>query len=90
MTAGERMTARTEQLCREIQPFLAGEGAGVQGAVLADLVAMWLAGHVVLDDNRKIDRDATDAARNAALDQWFDLVRGLTVMNEKTIEAKIG
>jgi hypothetical protein len=84
------MTARTEQLCREIQPFLAGEGAEVQGAVLADLVAMWLAGHVVLDDNRKIDGDATDAARTAALDQWLDLVRALSPINEKTIEAKIG
>lgn len=33
------------QLSADIQPLLRGRGSELQGAVLADLVAIWLAGH---------------------------------------------
>jgi hypothetical protein len=41
-----RKAEHVMDLVKRIRPILAGEGADVQGAVLADLLAMWLAGHV--------------------------------------------
>lgn len=37
--------ARVEALVNRIKPMLAGQGSEVQGGALADLLAMWLAGH---------------------------------------------
>jgi hypothetical protein len=37
--------ARVFELVDRIRPILAGNHPAVQGAVLADLLAMWLAGH---------------------------------------------
>jgi hypothetical protein len=34
-----------ENIVEQIKPLLAGQEPNVQGAVLADLLAMWLAGH---------------------------------------------
>jgi hypothetical protein len=42
----DRVTALVEM----IKPFLAGEAAAVQGAALADLLSIWLAGHIVPGD----------------------------------------
>jgi hypothetical protein len=36
---------RAKELSNRIRPILAGEHPFVQGAVLADLLALWLAGH---------------------------------------------
>jgi hypothetical protein len=35
----------SQELVERIAPILSGHGPDVQGAALADLVAMWLAGH---------------------------------------------
>lgn len=42
--------AAVEAIAAAIKPLLAGKTPTVQGAVLADLLALWLAGHVVLGD----------------------------------------
>ena len=42
MNEAERVASIVEQ----IRPLLAGLGCEIQGAVLADLLAMWLAGHI--------------------------------------------
>jgi hypothetical protein len=60
-------------LSKKIQPLLAGHGAGVQGAVLGDLVSIWLAGHP-----RQI--------RERILEDWLKAVRELTVVSEEQIE----
>lgn len=39
-----------ETLAKAIKPLLAGKSPAIQGAVLADLLALWLAGHVVPGD----------------------------------------
>ena len=39
-----------ETLVRQIAPLLAGRPAVVQGAALADLTAIWLAGHLIEGD----------------------------------------
>jgi hypothetical protein len=40
-----RFSAHADALTLRIQPLLAGHGPELQGAVLADLVAIWIAGH---------------------------------------------
>ena len=35
------------EIIEKVGPMLKGRSAGIQGAVLADLLAMWLAGHWV-------------------------------------------
>lgn len=36
---------KAEEVVAAIKPLLAGQGQAVQGAVLADLAATWIAGH---------------------------------------------
>jgi hypothetical protein len=43
--AGDDQVATVESVREKIRPILAGLAAEVQGAVLADLLAIWLAGH---------------------------------------------
>lgn len=46
--SGETVTAQTEEIVRvakRIHPFLTGRSPDMQGAILADLLATWLAGH---------------------------------------------
>ena len=45
-----------QALSKAIMPFLAGKDPDVQGAALADLLALYLAGHVVRDDPRATRR----------------------------------
>jgi hypothetical protein len=63
------------QLSEELQPFmdrLAGRGPMVQGGALADLVSMFIAGHVVLGDPT-----ATYQMREVELELFFHAVRAL-------------
>lgn len=53
----------------KIRPILGGHPAEIQGAVLADLLATWLAGHPPF-------------LRENLLLMHFDMVRSLTVANE--------
>ena len=39
-------TEHVAQLIRRIRPILAGQPSPVQGAVIADLLATWLVGHI--------------------------------------------
>lgn len=57
-------------LSRAIQPYLKGQGPDVQGAVLADLVAIFFAGHH--PDHRE-----------EAIDLWMQFVRELITQNVK-------
>lgn len=45
MTHEQPDPARVTDLVERMRPILAGNHPAVQGAVLADLVAIWLAGH---------------------------------------------
>lgn len=59
---------RSLRLANDLGWQLRGCGPGIQGAVLAELVSRWLAGH------------RTDLHENV-LTQWIDLVRKLTPIN---------
>jgi hypothetical protein len=68
----------SEALARAIMPLLAGKDAGVQGAALADLLAMWLAGHFFLGDPERSER-----IREQMLAAHLETVRKLIQINYK-------
>jgi hypothetical protein len=45
MTDRHDRTLQVFTIVAEIKPLLAGQGPDVQGAVLAELLGLWLAGH---------------------------------------------
>jgi hypothetical protein len=66
-----------DSLVNRIKPLLAGKDPGVQGAVLADLLSMWIAGH-------------PDFIREEMLTQHVDAVRALVPVNEKIMFGPAG
>jgi hypothetical protein len=76
-------------IVKAIMPLLKGKPPEVQGAVLADLLAMFLAGHL---DPNEIGADAkpnTDQIREELLTLHIEKVRELTAINEKIILAQL-
>ena len=67
------------RLVMQIRPLLAGLDPGVQSAALADLLAMWLAGHIT--DSPQ----STEAFREALLADHIELVRRLVPVNEQML-----
>jgi hypothetical protein len=61
-----------EAIVEQIRPLLAGHDAAIQGAVLADLLAMWLAGHV---------GESAEQAREILLHNNIEMVRKLIPVN---------
>jgi hypothetical protein len=70
-------------VARAIQPLLHGRSPEVQSAALADLVSMWLAGHMYLDGG-----DST-AMREEFLTIFIDAVRHLVPINEGIIREQL-
>jgi hypothetical protein len=79
------VAVRAMVLRKIIEPILAGQGADVQSAVLADLTAMWLAGHIaetkkqtkrvremLLRDHVKLIRDLIEPSEGELLDRLVD------------------
>jgi hypothetical protein len=54
-----RFHARADALLLRIQPLLAGHGPELQGAVIADLAAIWVGGHRCSDpaEERQMHQD---------------------------------
>jgi hypothetical protein len=76
---------QVHDLVEAVSPFFVGKPAQVQGAALADLLAMWLAGHVDRDDPRNNQR-----AREKMLELHLRAVRALIPINYAThIEPKL-
>ena len=70
------------ELRRRILPVLAGHGGATQGAVLAELLAMWIAGH------RAGGKRATDRLREDILRMHLVVVRELIPVNAALIHRK--
>jgi hypothetical protein len=68
-------------LIDRISRILHGQDRQVQGAVLADLLARWLAGHYVPDD-----RFRTILMRGRILHQHMKIVRDLVKVNSMQME----
>ncbi len=83
-TIGEAAGAEALRVSKHIQPMLKGLGADIQGAVLADLLSLWLAGHFVVGSSEE-----TDALREAVLAEHIECVRGLIPSSEAEILCKM-
>jgi hypothetical protein len=71
---------RVHRLLGQIAPILGGHPSPVQGAVLADLLATWLAGHIVEESSSR-----TDALREELLAFHLKTVRKLVPVNAEHI-----
>ena len=69
------------QIVDRIRPLLAGHPPDIQSAVLADLLAMWLAGHQGPDG-------IIDKAREDLLAAHIELVRNLIPVNEAAMNRR--
>lgn len=73
------------ELVAAIRPLLAGKNEHVQSAVLADLLASWLAGHVILGNPKE-----TRKARKQVLKMHLVAVETLIDINYKmSVEPQI-
>jgi hypothetical protein len=65
-----------EALVAAVTPLFAGKSEHVQAAALADLLAMWLAGHVYLGDARRTRR-----VHDRLIEEHLKAVRALVPIN---------
>jgi hypothetical protein len=75
----EAMAATVERVSKQIQPLLSGIGPHVQGAVLADLFALWLAGHM---------GPGAEEYHEVLIGQWLSTVRRLVPVCRDQILAR--
>jgi hypothetical protein len=73
----DRQTQLAIAISKTIQPLLAGHPPEIQGAVLADLLSLWIAGH-------------HPALREEALEQHIKAVRELVAPSEAEIFERRG
>jgi hypothetical protein len=55
--------AEVESIVESIKPLLAGREPEIQSAVIADLLAMWLAGHRLIDPKKFSKRKVQELQR---------------------------
>ena len=72
---------KVKMLTDRISPILHGHNPEIQGAVLAELLATWLAGHVVPGD-----RMQTILLRGRLFHEHMKVVRDLTKLNAMRIK----
>ena len=77
---GDYRTREVSLAVEQIKPLLAGRTTAIQGAILADMLAIWLAGHHVDGDE-----DATRSLRAELLSLHLTAVRALTTINAKML-----
>jgi hypothetical protein len=78
-----KQVSEVNELSAVIQPYLYGRKPEIQGAVLADLLSIFLAGHMLVDKiSGEVDRVATDQMRETLLAQHLDGMRDMLRINE--------
>lgn len=80
MKTPDAMALEVDRLVERIRPILAGHPPDVQSGVLADLLAIWLAGHV---------GSHAEKVRKKLLADHLKLVRKLVPPNEKIMLARL-
>lgn len=71
---------QVQDICGRVSEIFAGKSPEVQGAALADLLAMWLAGH-----HYEGDIEDTNQLREELLAMHLDMVRKLLPVNARII-----
>lgn len=79
----EDQAAAAERIAQKTYALLVGHPSEIQGAVLADLLATWLAGHIVHDNPAE-----THKIRKSVLDLHIEVVRKLIPVNATLIHAR--
>jgi hypothetical protein len=79
----ESFPDQVEELVNRIRPILAGQRPDIQSAVLADLLAMWLAGFHDLEGH-------TQGVRLELLEGHIELVKRLIEPNEHIFSERNG
>jgi hypothetical protein len=77
-----------EALSEQIKPLLAGKSAQVQGATLADLLAIYLAGHIIFNKQGKEDGKATGQLRDELVVAHMATVRRLVTLADEVRREK--
>jgi hypothetical protein len=80
----EDLARAAGELAEKIKPLFAGKGAAVQGAALADLTALWLAGHRVPGDPA-----AAAELRESLLQSHIEILRLLVPLADAEIDEQI-
>jgi hypothetical protein len=75
-------SAMVEMVVSSIGPLLHGLPPDIQGAALADLFAIWLAGH-------QGEKPGIDEYREALIQDWCKTVRDLIPVNEQMIAERM-
>jgi hypothetical protein len=76
----EEASLQARAIVLQIKPFLAGLRSESQGAILADLLSLWLAGHIVPGN-----QEETEKLRGILLDNHIEAVRLLIPSSEQEI-----
>jgi hypothetical protein len=76
----EQASLQARAVVQQIRPLLAGLRSESQGAILADLLSLWLAGHLVPGS-----QEETDELRTLLLDNHIEAVRALIPSSEQEI-----
>ena len=79
------MAVATQALVRAASPLFYGQPAPVAGAALADLLAIWLSGHVDAEG----DDVGTSRIREGILQNHIALVRHLLAVNDLAMQERI-
>jgi hypothetical protein len=77
MSVISKAALESQAIVEACKPHFAGHDPMVQGAALADMTAMWLAGHM-----------GPKAFREVLLNDLIDTIRKLIPVNEKIIRSK--
>jgi hypothetical protein len=76
---------RTARISARIERLLHGISGDEQGAILANLLSLWVASHFVAEEMPKENRPETDAMRELLLQMHFECVRATIPEHEKAI-----
>jgi hypothetical protein len=90
MNVVDSVIDRANKLSRQCQEILEGQGAAAQGLALADLLSLWLAGHIIIEElSAGADaRPQTDQLRELLLQEHIKHVRQLVPASEREILAR--
>lgn len=83
MSGQARASDVVNPIVEQARAALAGHPAHIQGAVLADLLATWLGGHIIHDSPAE-----TDALRDRLLALHVGVVRQLVPINAAVIHGR--
>lgn len=78
----DAMETEIDATVAKIRPLLAGKEPAIQGAVIGELMAIWVAGHRVENPDGSLNRAATDSLRADLLHYQMELLADLVKLNE--------